>query len=71
MDQETREVLKLLDRMRRRPIPTGRVRLSKRYLEAVRVVESLPSNRNGADKTWVESALREYAHYFRSVRRAR
>lgn len=71
MDRDTREVLRLLDSIHRKPVPTGRVRLGRRYLEAVRLAEMLPSNRDGADKTWVESALREYADYFRSVRRAR
>jgi hypothetical protein len=39
------------------------------YLCAVARIESLPENRSGADKTWVERALARWrAHYGRAIR---
>jgi hypothetical protein len=43
--------------------------LDPRYLRAVEKLEALPENRSGADKTWVERALRGWrGHYSRAVR---
>jgi hypothetical protein len=48
---------------------TGPVRLDERYLRAVEKLESLPQNRSGADKSWVERALRDWrTHYARTLR---
>ena len=71
MDRETCEALKLLEEIRRIPIPSGPVRLSRWYLRALTAWEKRPAHRDGADKTWVELALREYRDYYRAVRRRR
>jgi hypothetical protein len=43
--------------------------LGERYRRAIERLESLPENRSGADKTWVERALASWqAHYARAVR---
>jgi hypothetical protein len=45
---------------------SGPVTLSEEYLELLRRVEDLAQNKSGADKSWVEASLREYAaHYSR------
>jgi hypothetical protein len=43
--------------------------LSEEYLRHIRIVELLPENQSGADKTWVESAIRAWKeHYANAVR---
>jgi hypothetical protein len=45
------------------------IALSAAYLRAVDKLEALRENRSGADKTWVEHALRSWReHYARAVR---
>jgi hypothetical protein len=39
------------------------------YLELVRRAASHPDNRPGADKTWVERAMREYQEHYRKASR--
>jgi len=47
---------------------TGAIVLDQAYLYAIDRLESLPENRSGADKTWVELALRAWReHYARAV----
>jgi len=47
----------------------GAVVLDDGYLHAIDRLESLPQNRSGADKTWVERALRAWReHYGKAVR---
>jgi len=46
---------------------TGPVSLSDEYLELLRRVEDLPQNQSGTDKTWVESAIREYREHYSRV----
>jgi hypothetical protein len=51
-------------RPRKRPIV-----LDEAYLRAIEKLESLPENQSGADKTWVERALRSWRdHYARALR---
>ncbi len=71
MDRETRDVLKLLDEIKRRPMPSGAVRLSRRYRTAVEAWEGRTSQRSGADKTWVEQAIMAYRRHYAAVRRSR
>ena len=50
--------------------PFIRIDLDEHYLRAIALVEALPSNQSGADKSWVwrmDSAFREH---YRRVRRA-
>jgi len=45
------------------------IKLDDAYLRAVKKLESLPQNRSGADKSWVERAIRNWrAHYARVSR---
>ncbi len=45
------------------------IHLSASYLQAVEQLEARPENQSGADKTWVERALREFReHYAKAVR---
>jgi len=37
------------------------------YLDLVRSVERHPDNRDGADKSWVERAMRDYQQHYRKV----
>ena len=48
-----------------------RTKLSEEYLRLIEVVESLPENQNGSDKTWVEEHLREVKEHFEKARRVR
>jgi hypothetical protein len=45
--------------------------LPPRYLACLRILEALPENRSGADKTWVEEALRSFRDHYRQARRVR
>jgi hypothetical protein len=53
------------------PLPTRReaIRVNKAYLRAIERLESLPQNQSGADKSWVERAIRSWRlHYAKAVR---
>ena len=55
--------------MAEKPPPSEPVVLSEEYLRHIRIVEALPENQSGADKTWVERALRAWReHYAKAVR---
>lgn len=45
--------------------------LPPRYLACLQILEALPENRSGADKTWVEEALRAFREHYRQARRVR
>lgn len=50
-------------------VPKGPVPLDPRYLAAVERLEAQPENQSGADKTWVEEAVRSVReHFARAVR---
>lgn len=45
------------------------VQLDPLYLAAVERLEARPENKSGADKSWVERALREFReHYAKAIR---
>jgi len=45
------------------------IELDEAYLRAVKKLESLPQNQSGADKSWVERAIRSWRdHYARASR---
>ena len=69
MDRETRRVLRLLRRIARTTKLTGRVRLSPAYLRAVARLESLPSNRPGADKSWMWELTSAHKRHLAALRR--
>jgi hypothetical protein len=37
----------------------------------LQILEALPENRSGADKTWVEEVLRAFREHHRQARRVR
>ena len=46
-----------------------RIELDEEYLRAISLVEALPQNQSGADKTWVSRMLARSKSYFaRAVR---
>lgn len=51
--------IKLLDEFARMPRQVGPLSLSEEYLRAVELVESLPKNQSGADKSWVPKAQQQ------------
>jgi len=52
-----------------RPPRRDAIRVSKAYLRAIERLESLPQNQSGADKSWVERAIRSWReHYAKAVR---
>jgi hypothetical protein len=64
--------LRILDEIRRTVrLETRPVALSEEYLRAVRQVECLPENQDGADKTWVERVVRESREHIAGARRIR
>jgi hypothetical protein len=66
-----RDALTILDRIRQAPVESGPVRLAPEYLRAVRYLEDLPENRDGADKTWVYRAQRDFRDYFAKIKPSR
>ena len=46
-----------------------RIDLDARYLRAIALVEALPSNQSGADKSWVWRTDHAFREHFRRVRR--
>jgi hypothetical protein len=71
-DPGAEEALRILDEIRRTvPLETRPVVLSEEYLRAVRQVEASPANQDGADKTWVDRAQREFREHYAGARRVR
>lgn len=71
VDHETARLLRRIRRIARSTPLRGPVRLSRRYLRAVRQVEALACNRTGADKSWVGRLLASSRQHFRRARRVR
>ena len=71
MDQSTAEALRILDEIKRTPIPTGPVRLSPAYLRTVRAAEDLAAQRDHKDKTWVVETIRRSRRLQRLTRLVR
>jgi len=71
-DPGAERALRILDEIRRTvPLETRPVVLSPEYLRAVEQVEALPENQDGADKTWVERAQREFREHYARARQVR
>ena len=68
-DEEYEELVRILEPFRNMRIETGPVTLTDDYLRTVEEVESAPENQSGPDKTWVETAQREFREYFARVAR--
>ena len=52
-----------------KPSPEPPMVLSEEYLRHIEIVEALPENQSGTDKTWVERAIRAWnEHYAKAVR---
>jgi hypothetical protein len=71
MDPANARALEILESFRGHTAAGTPVELSARYLGAVERAESLPENREGADKSWVEASRREFHGYLARARRAR
>lgn len=72
VDPGAERALRILDEIRRTvPLETRPVALSAEYLRAVKQVEALPENQDGADKTWVERAQREFREHYARARQIR
>ena len=71
-DPGAERALRILDEIRKTVrLETRPVDLGAEYLRAVKQVESLPENQDGADKTWVERVVRESREHFARARRIR
>jgi hypothetical protein len=53
------------------PRPPEPVQLDPLYLAAVERLEARPENQSGADKSWVERALREFREHYAKASRVR
>lgn len=60
MDPSIEAALRILDEIKREPIPTGPVALSEAYLRAVERLESRSEFQAGVDKSWVFATSRRY-----------
>jgi hypothetical protein len=45
--------------------------LDPKYLESIARLEALPENQSGADKTWIEEAVLEFARHYAKAKRVR
>lgn len=71
-DPGAQKALRILDEIRKTvPLETRPVVLSEEYVRAVRQVEALPANQDGADKTWVERVMVQSREHFAKARRIR
>jgi hypothetical protein len=68
-DDEYADLIRILAPYRDVRIETGPVTLTEEYVGMVDEVESAPENQSGADKTWVETAQREFREYFDRIER--
>jgi hypothetical protein len=46
-----------------------RVDLTDDYLKLIALVEALPQNQSGADKSWVEPSTRAFREHYRHLKR--
>jgi len=56
-------------RRRRKSAASAPIELDEAYLRAVKKLESLPQNQSGADKSWVERAIRGWRDHYARVSR--
>ena len=49
--------------------PSIRIELDAEYLRAIALVEALPHNQSGADKTWVWRLDKGFRDHYKRVRR--
>ena len=47
-----------------------RIELDEEYLRAIKLVEALPQNQSGADKTWVWRMEEAFQAHYRNAKRA-
>lgn len=68
MDPSTKRALDALDRVCENPYPIS-TEIDAEYAELLALVQDLPCNRAGTDKTWVEESYRRWLEHYRSARR--
>jgi hypothetical protein len=49
--------------------PSIRIELDDDYLRAIAIVEALPQNQSGSDKTWVHRVEHAFREHYRNARR--
>jgi len=68
---EAPEIERILKEARAALPPEGPVVLTPEYLRAIELVEALPENRPGSDKSWTERAFRSCLDMVRNARLVR
>jgi hypothetical protein len=68
VDEATRKALKILDDLVCERPPPPYV-LDEEYLHLIERAEALPSNQDGAEKSWIERVVAESLATWSSVRR--
>jgi len=70
MDSELEAVFRMLDDAVERA-KSIRVELDAPFLRGIAIIEALPDNQSGADKTWVHRLVRQSDEHFASAVRKR
>jgi hypothetical protein len=70
MDSELEAVFRMLDDAVERA-KSIRIDLDEPFLRAIAMVEALPENQSGADKTWVHQVVHESNTHFATAVRKR
>ena len=69
-DADDRKALRILDSYVG-SAKSGPATLSAEYLKAIARCETLPENRNGCDKTWVERSRRQFREHYAHAKQVR
>ena len=70
MDKELERVFRMLDEVAD-DAKSIRVEIDDEYLRAIAIVEALPENQSGADKSWLHSLVDESLTHFAKATRKR
>jgi hypothetical protein len=71
MDPSTEAALRILDEIKREPVPTSSLALSEAYLRAVERLERRAEFQAGVDKSWVVAASRRHRKMLARATRVR
>ena len=69
MDSELEAALRMLDDVAREAASI-RIEVDDDYRRAIAIVEALPQNQAGSDKSWVWRMERAFRNYYKHVKRA-
>jgi hypothetical protein len=70
MDPELEAVFRMLDEVAEEA-KSIRIEIDDEYRHAIELVEALPENQSGSDKTWVHRLVQESEAHFARARRTR